>query len=313
MFGIKFLLLRSIKAGISLVLVFVIGTSLVGCKKNTLLSIGTTIGDEVSSRDNLKRYKLGVPEWANEFTVEVPVEYGDVYFSVNFDEEVAKPFDEAIVECVGKSFSSDGVSTSCVISDPSPGVWHIAINGLDPENKFKVKVTGDVDLSWRYEEMGNSGGIIKDKVTGLEWRRCNAGESWNGASLTCEGDAIWVWGYEAVSYSDAGGFHVPNVEELRSLIYCGTGDPGYFLKQGETCKSYSSYSLAEEFFPFTEGGKGWDYWTSSSNLNPRITCVGSDKSNCVKTVFLGSGQISALNRNWGAYQRRIRLVRSSTE
>lgn len=69
----------------------------------------------------------------------------------------------------------------------------------------------------RYELL-NSETEVKDKQTGLIWQRCSLGQTWSGTS--CTGNAsiyIWVDVLQAAKKM-GGGWRVPNVKELDSII-----------------------------------------------------------------------------------------------
>ena len=292
------------------------------CNDESLLAIGATSYEEVSSRDGLRHRKLNVPEWATEFTITANVEYGDIYFALSSEGKVALPFDEAVVDCVGNALSSNDTASSCVITDPKPGAWYLAYYGVDPENKFTLEISGELDWSWRYEVVNSAGDIVRDKVSGLEWQRCSVGEVWNNGDQSCDGTAIKAYGYEAQSYA-GGGFRVPTLSELRSLVHCRTGEPGYFLEEGETCVHGGNGSLgvsvALDIFPYSVldylvGDQ--NYWTSSKNINPSHRCNGSEVNwdNCFKVVIFTGGRIVASSPGWGdSYENKIRLVRESVD
>jgi hypothetical protein len=72
----------------------------------------------------------------------------------------------------------------------------------------------------------HSDGTVTDKKTGLMWKRCSEGQSWDG--ITCTGTAaVYTWQaalQQAQAVNGAGGFagytdwRVPNIKELASLI-----------------------------------------------------------------------------------------------
>ena len=288
------------------------------CGDKGLFAIGATSYEEVSSRDDLRHRTLNVPEWATEITISANIEYGDVYFALSSEDKIVFPFDESLVECIGSALSSNDTAYSCVIENPKPGAWHLAYYGLDPENKFTLEISGEMDWSWRYEVVNAAGNIVKDKISGLEWQRCSVGEVWNSSSQSCDGTAINAYGYDAQLYA-GGGFRVPTLSELRSLVHCRTGEPGYFLEEGETCvhggNGSIGVSVALDIFPYSVldylVGRQ-DYWTSSKNVNPSHRCIGSEYNldNCFKIVTFTGGRIIAGSPGWGAYiGAKVRLVR----
>ena len=293
----------------------VIGCLLTACGGRTdKLSIGSNPSVEISSRDGVRYFEFAVPEWATEITIQPKMEYGNIVFAVSSKGKMSKPFDEAVSDCVGNVSSfEDEASLLCVIPNPKGGVWGISVYGLDPENKFFLSISGEMDWLWKYEVIGASESIIRDNVTGLEWQRCSVGEAWDINAQECTGTAIKVYGDDSLNYAAAGGFRLPTAEELHSLVYCHTGEPEYFPGTDKSClvKTSSRLFIVEEFFPINAGRFGYksDFWSSSRNVNPELNCTGSDQSNCLKNVYFLTGNISSSNSNWGAYEKKVRLVR----
>lgn len=68
----------------------------------------------------------------------------------------------------------------------------------------------------------NHDGTVTDKVTGLMWKRCSEGQTWNGND--CVGNAKkFTWQEalrhsEGVSHSGYADWHLPNVKELTSIL-----------------------------------------------------------------------------------------------
>ena len=63
--------------------------------------------------------------------------------------------------------------------------------------------------------------VVNDKVTGLQWRRCLEGQSWNGSA--CSGTPSTYTHREALVYANgsglpAAGWRLPNVKEGTSLL-----------------------------------------------------------------------------------------------
>lgn len=95
----------------------------------------------------------------------------------------------------------------------------------------------------RYELL-NSNTEVKDKKTGLIWQRCSLGQTWNTTS--CISNAVtyhWVDALQAAK-NIGGGWRVPNIKELDSLIEQACYSP----------------SINEVIFPNTQSGS---YWSSS--------------------------------------------------
>lgn len=62
--------------------------------------------------------------------------------------------------------------------------------------------------------------VVIDAWTGLQWRRCEQGRTWNGS--TCAGTAITFNHAQALPHArDQSGWRLPNVKELASLLVIG--------------------------------------------------------------------------------------------
>jgi hypothetical protein len=69
---------------------------------------------------------------------------------------------------------------------------------------------------------------VSDTMTGLVWRRCAAGMAWNNVAQTCDGTATrfrWKVALDYAKDNVEGGWRLPNVKELLSIIDTGTQDP----------------------------------------------------------------------------------------
>ena len=122
----------------------------------------------------------------------------------------------------------------------------------------------------RYEIIGTDGGvqggIVKDVETDLQWMRCSLGQTWDGS--TCDGSAS-TYNFDgaqdaANDLNEDGGYgghtdwRVPDKDELRTLVYCSSGDPEYFNESGSSCNgSYDSPTIFTEVFPNTRSPLFW--------------------------------------------------------
>lgn len=62
---------------------------------------------------------------------------------------------------------------------------------------------------------------VTDTMTGLVWRRCAEGTFWNDGGQSCDGEATEFTWEHALDYAKAnreGGWRIPNVKELFSLV-----------------------------------------------------------------------------------------------
>lgn len=130
-----------------------------------------------------------------------------------------------------------------------------------------------VIIADRYQVMGQNGEIIKDIVTNLEWQRCSVGQTWNPATNNCDGTTTGYNWYQATALVFENGWRLPTVTELRSLVYCSTGDPvliGNYIYDVTCNGEYTRPTIVVEAFPNVPGKDNLlpaHYWTSSSNDN----------------------------------------------
>lgn len=62
---------------------------------------------------------------------------------------------------------------------------------------------------------------VTDTLTGLIWRRCAEGMAWNSSTKTCDGSPAeygWTEAFEHAKAERFGGWRIPNVKELSSIL-----------------------------------------------------------------------------------------------
>jgi hypothetical protein len=117
---------------------------------------------------------------------------------------------------------------------------------------------------------------VTDGKTGLIWRRCSEGQTWNGS--TCAGTALTLTHEQALAHAQTQtGWRLPNVKELASIA------------------DRSRYSPAIDTVVFPDTASTW-YWTSTPYAGSAISAWG---------VFFGTGHVSDGYRSENA---QVRLV-----
>jgi hypothetical protein len=74
----------------------------------------------------------------------------------------------------------------------------------------------------------DDGTEITDTMTGLVWRRCAEGMTWDNVTLACEGTALQFTWKEALHHAGdnrEGGWRMPNIKELVSIVDYSTARP----------------------------------------------------------------------------------------
>jgi len=118
----------------------------------------------------------------------------------------------------------------------------------------------------RYRDDGD--GTLTDVKTGLQWMRCSLGQTWRGG--TCAGEAetySWQAALDAAEalnrrggYASYRDWRVPAIKELRTLVYCSSGQPKTWNDTGKPCTGdYKRPTIYQPAFPNTPA---W-FWSSS--------------------------------------------------
>ena len=149
------------------------------------------------------------------------------------------------------------------------------------------------------------GALVEDTKTGLMWMRCTLGQNWDGS--TCRGKPIqhnWeemikiVDGFNYENYDD---WRVPTIDELKTLIYCRSGQPKTWNDTGKRCEGKSFPTIMDEVFFETEAG--WHIvWSSSTD----------SKYNNLKFVLdFTDGHLDTKHKDNTTFQ--VRVVRGTTD
>ncbi|EXJ10475.1 DUF1566 domain-containing protein [Nitrincola nitratireducens] len=123
--------------------------------------------------------------------------------------------------------------------------------------------------SERYQIV-EGGSIVRDLVTGLEWQRCSVGQTWNGS--TCVGAALYYNWSASLNMSALGGFHLPDIDQLATLLYCVQSDRYGWEDGYSPCGGFDDQvpSINNQYFPNTP--RDW-YWSASSGYSSGVMGV----------------------------------------
>ncbi|MCX7086847.1 MAG: DUF1566 domain-containing protein [Methylococcales bacterium] len=133
----------------------------------------------------------------------------------------------------------------------------------------------------------NNNGTVTDNKTGLMWKRCSEGQTFNTGTHACDGStATYTWqgvlqqaqSVNTAGFAGANDWRVPNIKELRSLVELQCVDPSINLM----------------VFPATPSAV---FWSSSSY---------ADYSYNAWNVYFGNGSDDADGKY---YYSQVRLVR----
>jgi hypothetical protein len=181
-------------------------------------------------------------------------------------------------------------------------IFVIDIKGVLPDDEAskteqtKTSVADEWKMVDRYLVKGE---LVKDPTTGLMWMRCSLGQNWDGS--TCQNQAaLYTWEqamsvpkhFDYAGYSD---WRVPTYEELKTLVYCSTGQRQKSISAA-CIGNYDSPTIVKTAFPETSIIAV--FWSSSPYT------VNGNEARIVKFNY-GSGY-------WGfkIKSNQVRLVRS---
>ena len=136
-------------------------------------------------------------------------------------------------------------------------------------------VDGDADTEEAEEELESdlrcANGVCYDPASGLSWQQEPGSETWDNAVTYCQNLVL-----------DGGGWRLPNISELRSLVRnCPDIQAGGACGVATTCLEYSCWSnancqpsscvdnasTADCYWPVELGGTCMAYWSSSEPLS----------------------------------------------
>jgi hypothetical protein len=120
----------------------------------------------------------------------------------------------------------------------------------------------------------NGDGTVRDKATGLQWKRCSEGQTWSGG--TCTGSpTTHTWQAalqlaEGASYAGKGDWRLPNIKALASIVEQACFYPAIDLAvfpgtPSDWFRSSSPYAFSADYAWFVDFGNGNDDYNYRSN------------------------------------------------
>lgn len=105
----------------------------------------------------------------------------------------------------------------------------------------------------------HNGAEVTDTATGLIWKRCVEGMTWDAAADTCAGKATTMTHEQAlIAAKRSGGYRMPNVKELVSLVNRTRAEPAIDNIAFPSTPSDASWSSSPSAAVGTAWGVGFD-------------------------------------------------------
>ncbi|MDP5138398.1 DUF1566 domain-containing protein [Rheinheimera baltica] len=143
----------------------------------------------------------------------------------------------------------------------------------------------------RYLPIEN-GQVIRDMLTGLDWQRCAIGQVWSGSS--CGGSAQAATWQEAAAYTATGGFALPSIQQLRTLVYCS--DTANYDSNGNNSPCGEGAATPTIQLAAFNNAPGQHFWSSSA--------ANTDTG---RFVSFGNGSVSAEAKTIPNLSRLVRV------
>ncbi|PQJ96378.1 hypothetical protein CXB77_08285 [Chromatium okenii] len=149
----------------------------------------------------------------------------------------------------------------------------------------------------------NNDATVTDLITDLQWMRFSLGQKWENG--TCVGEAktyTWEEAKQAAElinkhggYAGYQDWRLPTIDELKSLVYCSSGQPKTWNDTGKECEGdYANPTIDSGAFPNTPSS--W-FWSVAYGTN------------YAWHVYFYDGYAHYISR-FSSYPHRVRLVRS---
>ncbi|WP_200153147.1 DUF1566 domain-containing protein [Chromatium okenii] len=156
-------------------------------------------------------------------------------------------------------------------------------------------------INARYLAFGD--GTVLDIRTSLQWMRCALGQTWDGKNCTGAASKYnWNAAHEAVAalnhdggYAGYCDWWLPSLDELKTLVYCSSGQPKTWNDTGEPCEGECNRPMIDST-AFPDTPSSW-FWSGSPH-------AGNSYGAWFVNFFSGNA-----NYNFRDYGGPVRLVR----
>jgi hypothetical protein len=168
-----------------------------------------------------------------------------------------KPVETATVEMSAIPEKVEQPVTAPALTTPEISPAKVEQTVITPAQTKKEPLLADkLETGWQaIDRYHVKDGLVKDTQTGLTWMRCSMGQKWDGS--TCQGKAQ-IYDWEQIkevtnnfSYEGYNDWRVPNIYELKTLVYCSSGQPSLWITgENDYCQGdYDKPTIMREVFP----------------------------------------------------------------
>lgn len=117
-------------------------------------------------------------------------------------------------------------------------------------------------IAGRYRDNGD--GTVTDATTKLQWMRCAIGQTWSGG--VCDGSPETYSLDQArkisTTYSGISDWRLPRIEELRSLVFCGSSASLMWSNGAKCGENFRAPTIVLDAF---SNSRSIGYWSATKN------------------------------------------------
>ena len=124
--------------------------------------------------------------------------------------------------------------------------------------------------------LDNVNGTAYHKKTGLTWKRCAEGQTWNASKLICDGLAFCGYNWSQALSLASGGWRLPNLKELLSIVERRNYQPAI------NTTVFPATSQTATFWSSSPDREGWTFYVSFQG--GRFRFESNTGGDCVRLV-----------------------------